>query len=201
MKISFEPPMDGRVHMFCMLCMAEAITRRAAPKQGSTYDCAACGHKASRAVIIDPEVAWWCDTEKEHWHETAGVFTHHKGRFLFFERTQHPLGLTVPAGHRNNGEATETTGVRELAEETGLRVTSLSHIATHDIWGDECRRGADVHRWHIFTCEAPSTKVTIDGREGKKPVWLTLSEAAARNLTPAVRHIITRYSSRLAAEK
>ena len=62
-----------------------------------------------------------------------------------------------------------------------------------DIWGDECRRGADVHRWHIFATSVPSQSVTIDPDEGGEPLWLTLKEALGRSLTPAVRRIITQH--------
>lgn len=90
-------------------------------------------------------------------------------------------------------------GMRETREETGLSLPSLMHIATCDIQGDECRRGAEMHRWHIFAAHTlPGASITINPQEGVSPVWLSLNEARHRPLTPAVKYIIKHFARRLA---
>ena len=65
------------------------------------------------ALIIDPAVKWWTDSSRECWHEVAGVFiASPEGKFLFFERTKFPFGLTVPAGHVDRGEMPARTAAR-----------------------------------------------------------------------------------------
>lgn len=199
MKITFDPPRDSQLHMYCMHCLAEAVTRHAKTGQGSVYRCAACGHNGGRAIIIDPAVVWWLDQEKEYWHEVAGVFVCNGGEYLFFERVEHPVGVTIPAGHRDVAEDPAITGMRELLEETSLKVSRLTHIATQDMWGDECHRGADAHRWHIYKEDVPSREVSLSGAEGIRPIWLTLEEALKRNLVPVVRQIIARHGRKIHA--
>lgn len=194
-KITFDLPSDNKVHTYCVRCSAEKVTHRPGANPGRVYRCSACGHADSRAVIIDPVVSWWLDSSQEYWHETAGVFVGDGDKFLFFERVKYPFGLTVPAGHRDKGEDPKVAGMRELREETGIVVRRLQSIATDDIWGDGCRRGADIHRWHIYAVALPSgSTVKVDSSEGSRPVWLTLKEALNRELTHAVRHIIKHHA-------
>lgn len=200
MKITFTPPKDSKVHTYCVRCLAETVTHHPKARRQEVYRCQSCGHGDSRAVIIDPGVTWWLDSNNEYWHEVSGVFISSGGKFLFFERVKHPFGLTVPAGHRDKGEGPEKTATREVGEETGLKVRRLKHIATGDIWGDECRRGADVHRWHIYAVALPSNGIVkVNSSEGSQPVWLTLEEALNRTLPPAIRYIIKRYARQLSA--
>jgi len=194
-KITFNPPADNQVHTYCLRCSAETVTHHPRAKRDQVYQCATCGHSDSRALIIDLVVSWWLDAGQEYWHETAGVFVADGDKFLFFERVKYPFGLTVPAGHRDRGEDAQVAGMRELREETGLRVSELRHVATDDIRGDGCRRGADIHRWHIYATRLPSgSTIKVDSSEGARPVWLTLQEALDRDATYAIRHIITRHA-------
>lgn len=200
MKLGFQPPQDNEVHTYCLRCRAESVINNPQAKDRKVYTCMNCGHRDSRALIIDPAVRWWVDKNGEHCHETAGVFLKNpNSQFLFFERVKHPVGLTVPAGHVDVDELALDAGIRETREETGLSLPSLTHIETCDIQGDECRRGADMHRWHIFAADVPTgARIVIDPKEGLRPVWLSLKEASRHPLTPAVRYIIARLASQLA---
>lgn len=191
MKLPFTPPNDGCVHGYCIACGHEDS---AATIPGN-YTCSACRKTHSRTLIIDPAINWWTGRDGEYWHEAAGVFVSNPRReFLFFERTRYPYGITVAAGHVDRGEKPNKTAIRELFEETGVRVQRVTHIATDDIFGDGCRRGADVHRWHCFASKIDGNhKVTL-GEEGINPMWLTLEEAQRRHLTFVVREMISRRS-------
>jgi ADP-ribose pyrophosphatase YjhB (NUDIX family) len=199
-KLGFQPPADNQVHTYCLRCLAESVTHSPQARNGKVYTCKSCGHRDSRALIIDPTVVWWVDAHGEYCHETAGVFLKdNSGKFLFFERVKHPKGLTVPAGHVDINELPTNAALRETHEETDLALASVTHVATRDIRGDECRRGADMHKWHIFIAEVPSgVSLIIDPKEGLNPVWLTLNEALCYPLTPAVRHIIRHFARQLA---
>jgi ADP-ribose pyrophosphatase YjhB (NUDIX family)/DNA-directed RNA polymerase subunit RPC12/RpoP len=196
-KLTRSYPDDGRTHAYCLACGAEGP--ESLQRQGRTYyACQACGAVRSRLLVIDPAAKWWTDGSGEYWHESAGVFVREPaGAFLFFRRTKHPFGLTVPAGHVGFGEAPAVAARRELAEEVGLAADSLIRIGTDDIVGDECRRGADVHRWHSFGVRWDRRVDVTVVDEGVEPVWLTLAEALAAPLTLATRYVMAHHRSRL----
>ena len=199
MRLTFIPPNDGYTHSYCINCKQEAVEVFVANNIHQFY-CHNCHQTNLRALIIDPKVSWWTDVSGEYWHEVAGVFTAKPdGTFLFFDRLKYPLGGTIPAGHCDIGEERIVTAQRELREETGIIASRLTPIAIDDVWGDECRRGADVHRWHSFVAKVPQrTKVKI-GDEGTGPVWLTLEQALLCNLTHVTRYVITHHFDEILA--
>ncbi|MBP2330648.1 8-oxo-dGTP pyrophosphatase MutT (NUDIX family) [Kibdelosporangium banguiense] len=149
-------------------------------------------------MIIDPALRWWIAADGEYWHETAGIFVRNPGgEYLLFRRTKFPFGLTVPAGHIEVDETPAAAAERELSEETGLSGRALDGLGDVDLVGDSCRRGADIHRWHVFITEVDEhTDVAIND-EGTEPVWLTPSSLAGVELTPAVTMLVERYRRHL----
>jgi 8-oxo-dGTP pyrophosphatase MutT (NUDIX family) len=197
MKITFDPPSNQKKHTYCLNCHVEQVKETTVGGIGM-FHCNNCDQTNGRALIIDPAIRWWIDDTKEYWHESVGVFIRDpKGKFLFFDRTKHPLGLTVPAGHVDVNEPPETAAPRELREETGIETDQVDHVLTTDITGDSCRRGADIHRWHCFIAHVPEhTEATIND-EGTRPIWLTLGQALERELTPAVRYLLLNHQTQL----
>lgn len=153
--------------------------------------------------MLDPRVVWWVGADGEYWHESAGVFVLNRtGRLLLFERTIYPFALTVPSGHVDTGEEPAAAAGRELKEEVGLTaetLTAVTAVTAEDIVGDSCRRGSDAHRWHAFACRVDAVEGEVEVlEEGRRPVWLTVGEALQADLVPPVRHMLSRYGSRLA---
>jgi 8-oxo-dGTP pyrophosphatase MutT (NUDIX family) len=110
--------------------------------------------------------------------------------------------MAVPSGHVDvDDESFAFAAARETKEETSLRVDGmLTAIATDDIVGDSCRRGADAHRWHSF-------KVVFDTAIGpedlklnyelEEPEWLTFDEALETELSYPVRYEIELHNGEL----
>lgn len=195
MKLNFGWKNDGTYHQYCIHCHAETIER--VYEDGKTYYfCNTCKQRHERSIVIDPAVTWWVADDGEYWHESEGVFIRNpEGKFLFFERRIFPFALTVPSGHVDAGEDAATAAYRETEEEVGMKADRLAEVATEDIIGDSCRRGADAHRWHAYLLELDQT-IDIDAKEkeeGDRPVWLTLDEAVENNLTYPVKYIISKY--------
>lgn len=197
MKLDFKYK-DDNYHRYCIHCHHDIThVQQADP---AFYECEQCGQRHERSVVIDPTIEWWVDQDKEYWHESAGVFIEDgKGRFLFFERAIFPFALTVPSGHVDKGETANVAAKREVEEETGITLASLREVAVDDIWGDQCRRGADVHRWHAFVAQTPSTFTLELNHEGLRPAWLTLDEAMALHPIVPVRYMIEHYGSSISS--
>jgi len=201
MKIDFPLPDDNRYHQFCWHCRSENIHR--AFRAGKTmYVCADCQQESPRLLVIDPEIIWWIDKEtKEYWHESAGVLLINRERkILFFDRLIYPYALAIPAGHVGVNENPEEAAKRELREETGITADRLTLFSSEDVVGDKCRRGADNHRWHLYTAQVTNSNVSVTlNDEGNNAIWLNLDQAKKKNLVYPVRFFISKYGEKLLA--
>jgi len=196
-KLDFKWSNDGKYHQYCEHCHAEAISRIQVGEK-TFYACSSCNGRYDRSIVIDPAIVWWVDDANEYWHESAGVFIRNKdNRFLFFERVIFPFALTIPSGHVDAGEDAAEAAKREVAEEVGIAVKSLRKVAVHDVWGDQCRRGADVHRWHAYVTDSTEPTSPVLNNEGLRPRWLTLDEAVASDVIIPVRYMIENYKERI----
>ena len=201
MKLNFNWKNDGKWHQYCMNCHAETV-ERVYENNKTFYFCDSCEQKQDRSIIIDPAIKWWTVDNGEYWHESSGIFVRNADKkFLFFERLIFPFALTVPSGHVDAGEDSFSAAIRETKEEIGYDAENLLHIATEDIVGDSCSRGADIHRWHAYLLPL-QTNINVEVTEkdeGQKPVWLTLEEAMKKELTYPVKYIIDKYQDELVA--
>lgn len=183
---------------YCILCFAPKVNRIF--KDGLTYyHCGSCDKISERSLVIDNNIVWWLDKENaKYWHESVGVFVFdQENKALFFERTIYPFALTIPAGHLDTGENAETAIKRELWEEAGLKTNLIRLFSEENVIGDECRRGADNHKWHLYTIKIENIgKIKIND-EGVNPVWLSLKVALQEKLTYPVRYFIEKYGDSL----
>jgi 8-oxo-dGTP pyrophosphatase MutT (NUDIX family) len=198
MKLSIPLPEDGRTHEYCLSCQAETVERL--QQDGKMqFHCTTCGKTNPRSLYFDGRKAW-LERGQELWHASVGIFVRNtSGKFLFFERTRFaPFGLTIPAGHIDNGETPYEAAARELKEETGIAATELRQIAVTDIRGDLCSSGADDHRWYMYRASGhDESQVTIEEEEGAHPVWLTLEDALQKDVVFATKYILEHYRGQL----
>jgi len=198
MKINFPLPNDNEFHQYCPTCHSENINRIFEGEK-TFYFCDDCKNKSPRLIVIDPKTVWWVDEKtKEYWHESVGVFVFNENdEALFFERTIYPFAFAIPAGHLDTGEDAETAARRELQEEAGIEVADTKLFSEEDVIGDECRRGADNHKWHLYTAKVENVGEIKINDEGIKPVWLSLEEALQKELVYPVKYFIEKYGDKL----
>ena len=200
MKINFPLPIDGEYHQYCQECYSEDI-HRIFEGEKTFYLCNKCGAKSPRLIVIDPKATWWIDeVTKEYWHESVGIFVFNENNeALFFERTIYPFAFAIPAGHLDTGEKAEMAVIRELEEEAGIKINTVKLFSEEDVIGDQCRRGADNHKWHLYMIKVSGIGEIKINDEGVKPVWLTLEEALQKELVYPVRYFIEKYGNKLLA--
>jgi 8-oxo-dGTP pyrophosphatase MutT (NUDIX family) len=197
MKIVFPLPTDRKMHRYCLNCLKDGTTQQIKANGLTKYHCAACGKVNDRTLYFDKHKVW-LDAERELWHESVGVFVQRiDGKFLFFQRTEFPFGLTIPAGHVDINEEPAVAAKRELKEETGIK-GSLTSIGTSNIIGDSCSAGADAHSWHVFLLMLDSSGKGIEILdEGEKPLWLTLDEAKIQGMAFVIEQVTDKFRNHM----
>lgn len=199
MKINFPLPTDNRRHRYCQNCLSEKV-HDVQIEGKNLYHCDHCLQTHDRLIDIDPKLVSWVDEKtQEYWHESVGVFVFDLDRkFLLIERTIYPYGLTIPSGHLESGELPRRAAERELFEETGIKTKKLVFFKQTGV-PDLCRRGADFHRWNIFTLiQSRPVKIVTNKHEGKNPVWVNYQKVLQQKLAPPVRYLILKFGNQLA---
>jgi 8-oxo-dGTP pyrophosphatase MutT (NUDIX family) len=194
MKIDFAIPRDDNSHSYCIACYSEKIDTLYI-EGNYHYRCLDCGKISPRIIHADKAEVWWVDEKtREFWHESIGVFIFNQaGRILLFKRVIYPFVYTIAAGHLGVGEDPAEAAKREAVEETGIVLQSIKLVTQVDFIGDECKWGADNHRWHLYQAEVPdNTEFTINA-EGNQGGWYDLHEALKLELTRPTKYFIEKY--------
>jgi 8-oxo-dGTP pyrophosphatase MutT (NUDIX family) len=194
MKIDFKLPEDGLAHYYCPNCHSENFVKLQKPG-ASQYSCHDCHTISPRIIAMDPSVVWWVDpTSRELWHESVGtLISNERGEILLFDRIIYPFAYTIPAGHLEIGELPILAVKRETFEETGIIADNFELVTEEEIIGDECKWGADCHKWHLYRISVRSNIKIVINSEGKSPVWLKPPDALSLNLTKATRYFLERF--------
>lgn len=196
MHITKNIPLDEE-GQYCIKCLSKNV-ERVFLNNLTYYYCRLCNKTAERSLVIDNNIVWWIDKNNVYWHESVGVFVFNKdNRALFFERNIYPFAFTIPAGHIDVGEVPEIAARRELKEEAGIKIDSIHLFSEEDVVGDKCRRGADNHKWHLYTIQMENIGEIKINDEGVKPIWCSLEEALQKELVYPVRYFIEKYGKKL----
>ena len=108
-------------------------------------------------------------------HTSVGIIVRRNDQLLLLERQKFPWGFAAPAGHVEDDEAYRDAAIRELQEETGLHVVSLSLLHTEQV-ANQCRRpGGDCHSWEIYEAEVAGDLIrNVD--EAKRLGWYSMDQ-------------------------
>lgn len=82
----------------------------------------------------------------------GGIVENEKGQYLFIFRASH---WDLPKGHREKGENLETTALREVMEETGIKKLVLKEKVgiTYHVYNMRCTREIkETHWYRMETC-------------------------------------------------
>ncbi|MCE7010770.1 NUDIX hydrolase [Kibdelosporangium philippinense] len=95
----------------------------------------------------------------------------------------------LPGGTVEPGEPAEAAAVREIAEETGLKVQIVSERATSS-WPDINGKPLTINATIFDVTEDGQAQVVLNPGEHDEYAWLTPAEAAERELPEHVRRIL-----------
>lgn len=120
---------------------------------------------------------------------------HKSGRLLVIKKNDGPYinRYDLPGGSMDEGEPLENTAVREIAEETGLKVTKLHQLGTVSFrfpWKYQ------RYTWNEHVCvfnlieeyqgKAQTTVTQFIGQDSLGAIWIPLSELNVNNSSPLV---------------
>jgi 8-oxo-dGTP pyrophosphatase MutT (NUDIX family) len=183
---------DG-IGRFCFICGAAGVTT-AETATGEIFVCHAAGHRSPRAYLFDGKAKFSFE-KGELIHEAVGAIIRRQAgkeqQTLLFLRRKFPYQYTIPAGHVEVGQTPEAAMRREVKEETGLTVRQAVRLWPEEklLLTDPCRRGANIHRWHMF--EAAAEGKPCLSEEGRIIGWYNnaeIQDLAARDLLTAPVH-------------
>ena len=99
--------------------------------------------------------------------------------------------IALPKGGANDGEAPETTAVREVREETGLNATVRSELGEVTYWYR--RSGRRIRKTvRFFLCDYVEGSTDDHDHEVTEARWIPLQEAPGRLTYPGERQMVER---------
>jgi nucleoside triphosphatase len=108
---------------------------------------------------------------------------------------------TVPGGHIELGERSETAIKREVKEEVGLDVQPIRLLLIQEaIYPSDYIK----HEHYIFLdylCRADSSKVELDGKEIQEYIWRLPKDALQLDLESFTRNLVEAYLSQQGVQK
>ncbi len=162
----------------CPIC-GSAEYRLESPGQ---RHCKACGFRDFNNVIV----------------AVAAMILDENGRLLLIRRAKDPAKgmLAPPGGFVDAGECLESAIHREIAEETGLTLTSLSYLTSHPNQYTYCGRTRPVCDV-FFIARTESFEIVLDGDEVTGWQFRPLSEVDPSELAfDSMRHALAMLRSR-----
>jgi ADP-ribose pyrophosphatase YjhB (NUDIX family) len=124
-------------------------------------------------------------------HYTVGAVIKKNGKYLLIERRFFPYGFAGVAGHVDYGENPARTVVKEVREESGLKVTKHKLIIEKEVPGNRCIMGISVHYWYIFDCKVTG-KIKGNLFETKSVKFYSVDEIKKLKLEKIWRYWMTK---------
>ena len=122
----------------------------------------------------------------------CSVILYQCGKILLVKRSKPPFEShwSLPGGSQNFGETLEACARRELAEETGLEVDALMHLATRDYISDD-DQGPRHHFVLTTYCGNGYEGQLKAGDDASDCAWFGLDEIAVMDTTPGLHEFLT----------
>ena len=120
-------------------------------------------------------------------HYSAGIIVECNGKYLMLDRKNPPFGFACPAGHVDEGEEPKAAAIREVFEETGIKLEDAEFLCEEEVPWNYCK-SATAHYWYLYRASVPSENFTINEKEENSLAWYTKQEIKNLNLEPVWKH-------------
>lgn len=116
-------------------------------------------------------------------HFSVGALITKSDQYLLIDRATPPLGFAGIAGHIDKEETEKEALIREVKEESGLKVENYKLLFEEELDWNWCSKGATCHYWYLFSCQV-SGKIRKNPVETKSIGWYTKDEIKKLTLEP-----------------
>jgi len=86
-------------------------------------------------------------------HFTVGAVIKKGDNYLLIDRSVFPEGWAGIAGHIEIRETPEEALIREVKEESNLKIKSYKMIFEETYYDNPCVMKANNHHWYVYECE------------------------------------------------
>lgn len=135
---------------YCYYCL-QPNPRKIIGHTQIVYECLNCHKVDGLKIKIDPGLkSDWHNNELQHF--TVGALLKNKktGKYLLMKKRTYPIVIDVIAGHIQANENPEGALIREVLEESGLKIENPKLLWEGMVENNLCRHGAPNHYWYIF---------------------------------------------------
>jgi len=116
-------------------------------------------------------------------HYSVGALIEKNGKYLLIDRINPPFGFAGIAGHIDEGENPEQALLREVEEESGLKVEGYKLLFEEELDWNWCSKDIGIHHWYLFACDV-SGETKRDYSEAKSMDWYHPHEIKQLKLEP-----------------
>ena len=116
-------------------------------------------------------------------HYSAGALIKKGDKYLLIDRVKPPYGFAGLAGHVDEGETELEALIREVEEESGLKVREYNLLFEEELDWNWCSKDVGVHYWFLFECEVTG-EIKRNYAETKSIGWYTKEEIQDLKLEP-----------------
>lgn len=120
-------------------------------------------------------------------HYSVGAIIEKDGRYLLIDRVKPPFGFAGLAGHIDEGENEITALLREVQEESDLRVVKHSLLYEEELDWNRCSKDIKVHYWYLFECQVDG-EISRNFRETHSIGWYSPDEMRELTLEPVWKY-------------
>lgn len=120
-------------------------------------------------------------------HFSVGATIKKGEKYLLIDRARVPLGFAGIAGHIDEGETSEAALLREVFDESGLKVKRYSLLFEEEVEWNWCKAGIKSHYWYVYQCEVEGEPQ--NNLEASKSIgWYTPEQIKKLNLEPVWKY-------------